>query len=187
MPQIDTFTLITGLASLFGFAIQIFDLFPRYGKARQRIFLLLVGIFVGSLLRAIEPASIHLNLEVTGFTTFVTLFALVIVGFLIAAATSNDIRKRGEFFAVAGLGFVGFMFTVFLGSMMFGGIESPAFEKEKLTVHELSVLSEEAVKSKDYERAVMHLKTIESRLQTDQARRNLVEERIRSIELLEVK
>lgn len=187
MLPLDPFTLITGLASLFGFVIQIFDLFPRFGKARQVVFLLLVGIFLGSSIRAIEPASIRLNLQVTGFTAFMALFVFVVVGFLVAGAMAADMRRRSEFFGVAGLGFLGLMFVGFLGSLIFGVVDSPVKESQKITIHELNVLSEEALRQKDYERAVMHLKTIQSRVQSDVARKKILEEKIQAIELQAIK
>ncbi len=187
MLPLDPFTLITGLASLFGFAIQIFDLFPRLGRARQVVFLILIGVFIGSTIRAIEPASIRFNVQVTGFTAFIGLFILVVVGFLIAGASTTDPKRRGELFGIAGVGFLGLMFTAFLGSLMFGAIDSPAIANQKLTIHELSVLSDEALRQKDYERAVMHLKSVETRLHSDEARKKLIGEKIRAIELEAVK
>jgi len=183
----DTFTIITGLASLFGFAIQVFDLFPKFGRARQIVFLLLVGVFIGSLLRAIAPSSIKLNFQITGFIIVLALFAAVIIGFLIAAAFTSEINKRGEFYTVAGIGFGVFIVVLFLGSLVSGAIDSPTIEKQKVTISELNILAERAIQNKDYERAVMHLRTIESRVSNDDVRLKLVKEKIKQIELQELK
>ncbi|CAG9295951.1 hypothetical protein EV690_2880 [Celerinatantimonas diazotrophica] len=43
------FTYITGVASLLGFIVQVFDLFPKYGVARRSVFLVVSGVFLGSL------------------------------------------------------------------------------------------------------------------------------------------
>jgi hypothetical protein len=184
---LDAFTIITGLASLFGFAIQVFDLFPRFGRARQIVFLLLVGIFIGSLLRAIDPASVRVAVSITGFTVVVGLFVAVIIGFLMAGAFTADVRKRGEFYGIAGIGFFVFMFVLMFGGAISFGVESPAVEKQRITIGELNVLVERAVQNKDFERALMHLRTIERRLGDDEARLNLIRDRIRQIQLQELK
>ena len=183
----DTFTLVTGLASLFGFVIQVFDLFPKFGRARQTVFLLLVGIFIGSLLRAIDPSSVKLNLQVTGITIVIVLFAVVIMGFLIAAAFSTDGTKRGEFYGVAGIGFFVFIFVLIVGLVASNTGESPYVEKQRLTITELNVLVDQALQNKDFERALMHLRTIEERVRGDDERTKVVKERMRQIELQELK
>lgn len=185
--HMDTFTLITGLASLFGFTIQAFDLFPKFGHTRQTIFLLLTGIFVGSLLRAIDPSSIKLSLQITGFTVVIALFAIVIMGFLIAAAFSTDAGKRGEFYGVAGIGFFVFVFILIAGGIASTAGVSPVVEKQRVTITELNTLVERALQNKDFERALMHLRTIEDRVQGDAIRMKLTQERIRQIELQELK
>jgi len=183
----DTFTLVTGLASLFGFAIQVFDLFPKLGRARQTVFVLLVGIFLGSLIRAIDASSIRLNIQVTGFTVVIALFVVVIIGFLMAAAFSNDLRKRGEFYGVAGLGFLVFIFVLMVGGIASGVVESPAIEKERITIAELNALAERALQNKDFDRALMHLRTIQSRVQGDSERSKIIKDKIREIEAQEIK
>jgi hypothetical protein len=183
----DTFTIVTGLASLFGFVVQAFDLFPKFGRARQVIFLLLVGVFIGSILRLIEPSSVKLSIKFTGFTIVITLFAVVIIGFLMAAAFSTDINKRGEFYAVASIGFIVFIFILIFGGMFSFLPESPVIEKQKVTISELNTLTERALQNRDFERAIMHLRTIESRLSGDDVRLKLIKEKIRQIELQELK
>jgi hypothetical protein len=183
----DTFTIVTGLASLFGFAVQVFDLFPKFGRARQVIFLLLVGVFIGSVLRAIEPSSVKLNIQFTGFTIIIALFAAVIIGFLMAAAFSTDVNKRGEFYGVASIGFIVFVFILFLGGLLSGTLESPVVEKQRVTISELNTLAERALQNRDFERAIMHLHAIESRILGDSARLKLIQEKIRQIEHQELK
>lgn len=190
----DTFTLITGLASLCGFAIQVFDLFPKLGRARQIIFLILVGVFIGSLLRAIDPSSVKLSLQVSGFTILVAIFLTIIIGFLIAAAFSNDVGKRSEFYSITGIGFLALLVFMIFGGLASGLIESNVnerekmtLEKERLTTSELNILAEQALQNKDFERAIMHLKTIESRLHLDDARIRLIQEKIKQIQLQEIK
>ena len=182
----DTFTLVTGLASLFGFVIQAFDIFPKLGRARQTVVLLLVGIFVGSLLRAIDPASIRLNLQITRFTVVITLFAVGVTCFLIAAAFTSDAAKRGEFYVIAGIGFFVFILFYIFGSIEPAGL-NPIDEKQRITIIELQTLADRALQNKDFERALIHLRTIEGRVHGDEVRMKLIQKRIRQIELQELK
>jgi hypothetical protein len=97
------------------------------------------------------------------------------------------VRKRGEFYGIAGIGFFVFMFVLMFGGAISFGVESPAVEKQRITIGELNVLVERAVQNKDFERALMHLRTIERRLGDDEARLNLIRDRIRQIQLQELK
>lgn len=186
MPPIDTFTLITGLASLFGFIIQIFDFFPRFGKVRQIVFIFLFGVFSGSLLRAIEPSGIRLNFEFTGFGLLLFIFTLVLIALLITAAFTDDIRKRTELFTASGIGFFAFLIFAFFGAIMSGVLDNPNIEKERLTAHELNLLSNDAESLKDNERAIMYLTKIKSRLKDIDACK-AVDERIKQLEINAVK
>ncbi len=182
----DSFTLITGLASLFGFLIQIFDLFPRLGQAREKLFLVLVGIFIGSLFKAIDPTAIRISFQITGFTLLVAVFVLVITGFLITAAFTADNKKREEFYNVAFSGFMACIFVLFFGGMLTGAIDSHS-EKQLLSISELNTLVERSVQSKDYDRALIHLKTIKDKMPPYDNRTTLVDDRIREIEIMELK
>jgi len=183
----DTFTLITGLASLIGFAIQVFDLFPKIGRVRQTVSLLLVGVFIGSFLRAIDPSSVKLNFQFTGFAIIVALFATVIVGFLMAAAFSSDIAKRSEFYGVAGIGFLVFIIVLFFGGLISGSVDNPSMEKQRISISELNILADQAIQNKDFERALMHMHTIESRINGTDPRLKTIKEKIQRIQLLELK
>jgi energy-coupling factor transporter transmembrane protein EcfT len=190
MSAFDTFTIVTGLASLFGFAIQVFDLFPKLGNIRQRVFLFLLGIFVGSLLRAIAPGSISFNVEINGFTLLVGLLATVIGSCVVAAGLTSDRLKRSELFAVSGFGTLIFVAVLFFGLMTYSPSAEEArvaVEKQRLTVRELSSLADQAIQAKDYERAVMHLNALQLRLQTDDLRKKLIGDRIHTLELEAIK
>jgi hypothetical protein len=147
----------------------------------------LLGVFIGSALRAIEPSSIRLNIEITGFTLYVGAFVLILIGLLVAAAFTNEPEKRVEFYGAAVFGFLGFMFTVLLGSVMFGDVSNPASQKAQLTISELNKLSDEAAKTKDFERAIDHLKTIKARLPAGDERLSVIEQKIQGLQLETVK
>lgn len=187
MPPVDPFTLVTGIASLLGFVLQVFDVFPRFSKLRHSAFLLFLGVFLGGLIRTIDPSGIKLTLELGGFAVLVAFFGGGILLLLIIAAFTSDYRKRGEFLGASGVGFFAFILFLMFGGVMSGAAENPAIEKQRLTVSELQDLTEKALRVEDSERAVMHLRTIEGRLQKDAGRRKIVQERIRTIEIEAVK
>ena len=160
MSPLDMFTVVTGLASLFGFVVQIFDFFPRFGQARERVFLVFLGVFVGSLARAVSPGSIRFNFEFTGFSALVTVYGTALIALAFTGALIKDQQRRGEIFAVSAAAFAGFLFVIFFGYLL---ISAPAVndERNQLTIHELDSLARQAVDAKDYERAEMHLRSIE--------------------------
>ena len=85
----ETFTIVTGIASLIGFGIQMFDIFPQLGKHRKELALVFLGIFIGSLIRAIEPASIRLKLEISWTVVLIGLFVATFFAIIWMAAISD--------------------------------------------------------------------------------------------------
>ena len=172
------FTYIAGIASLLGFALQVFDVFPKHAGFRKTLFLLILGIFLGTLLNTFNASNINFEVKITGFTLLVALFAFTIIGFLIAGAMTKEAERREELFAIGGIGFFAFIIVLLFGSLISGNVESPAIEKQKLTVSELIKLADTAEDKGDYDRAIMHLETIEQRLEPNDPRKQKLEERI---------
>jgi hypothetical protein len=171
----DYFTLITGLISVLSFGLQVFGLLPQLGRAREIIFLVFLGIFLGSLLRTVEGV-VKVDLEIDFYTVIVALFVFVILGFLIGAALTHDAVKRGEFYGVASVAFLVFIFVLVAGGISSIG-DSAGVERRDLTISELQLLSDHAVKKGDLDRAIMHLRTIEIRLLHDE-RAKIIRQRI---------
>lgn len=65
----------------------MFDIFPQLGRHRNELALVFLGIFIGSLIRAIEPASIRLKLDIS--------WTVVLVGFFVV--TFFAIMDGGNF------------------------------------------------------------------------------------------
>ena len=86
----DTFTWVTGIASLISFGIQIFDLFPRYKEARHGVLFFSAGLFLGSLLNAVEPSSIKIQVHLTGFVLLISALTAILGGLLLVAAFTSD-------------------------------------------------------------------------------------------------
>lgn len=183
----DAFTLLTGLLCLLALAFQAIDLLPKYQRARQAVSLVLLGVFVGGLLRSIEPSDVRLNLQITGFAVVIGLFATVITIFLLAATFTADAGKRGEFYGIAGIGFFIGLFVLAAGGIAWATGETSTAEAQKVTTAELSALAERAVQNRDFDRALAHLRTMESRVQKDSDQFKLINERIRQLEVHQVK
>lgn len=173
MPQLDTFTLVTGLASLFAFVIQIFDLFPSFSKGRDFLVVFLPGVFIGSLMRAFDASSVRLNVELNGMVIVVTVALCLVVGFLVWGARTADPRRRSELFAVGGIAAIPTLFIL----MVWGMSNAPAAALSALSIHELSVLADEASRLKDYDRAVSRLQDLKNRVQGE-TQKKAVDERI---------
>ena len=183
----DAFTLSTGLLCLVALALQAFNVLPAFQRARQAISLVLLGVFIGALLRSIEPAEIRLNLQITGFAVVIALFATVITIFLLAATFTADAGKRGEFYGIAGIAFFVALFVLAAGGIAWSTGETSAAEAQKVTTAELSALAERAVQNRDFDRALIHLRTLEGRVQPDSEQARLINERIRHLEVHQVK
>lgn len=185
----DYFTLITGLASLFAFIVQMFDFFPKLAEARRTAALLLAGVCVGSLIRAFDASSIKFTVQVTGFMLLLVAIGVVIVCALVVAWRSVDRLRRREAFQVAGVSAGLFMFVlVFVG--MFATLPNfnqNEFEKQALSVPELVSLAEQAEARGDIDRAIMHLQTLQTRLGPTDERSARLGERIAELKKKEVK
>jgi len=181
--EFTTFTYITGIATLLGFAIQIFDVFPSHSAVRSNILILVVGVFLGSVIGALDASEIKLEATVNGFNIIVVLVVSVIIVSLLIATMSYDPRKRGEMYWVAGLGTPLLLLLLFAGSL--GRIDHEADrirnEKSRITISELLSLSELATNNKNYERALSHLSSVRSRLSLEDRRYDII---LGKIELL---
>lgn len=151
----DVLTWLTGIATLVGFAVQVFDLFPRFAKQRNAVVLLLIGVFVGSTLRAFDSAKLVFDLTVSGGVVLVGVFVVVILGAVIAAAATTDRIRRSELYAVAGFAAAPFVMFV-LPAVGMSSIDAPTVqerERASLTIGELNGLSERALLAGDFDRA----------------------------------
>jgi drug/metabolite transporter (DMT)-like permease len=176
--EISYFAYITGIASFLGFILQIFDVFPRHAGLRKSVFLLVLGMFIGTLLNAINALNLEFNIKISGYTLLVSVFFLAIIGFLIAGALMRDPHRRQELFAIAGVGFAVFIVVLFIGFLMTGNLNSPTIEKTRLTISELLELADSSENMGDFDRALMHLETVKSRLEQDDSRMEKIEKRI---------
>lgn len=167
--DMDYFTYITGIATLVGLGMQIFDSLPTYRSYRQAIFYLLLGLFLGSLVTTFDGSKIKFSFELSGYALLVFLIAFVIVWTLHLAYKS----ERDEFFAVSGIG--AFILVVVLA---FGNLEPAINEAKKLTINELILLSKAAEEKQNYDRAIEHQMSILSKLHSSDSRRDSITKKI---------
>jgi hypothetical protein len=182
----DTFAWVTGIASLISFGIQIFDLFPKYKEARHGVLFFSAGLFLGSLLNAVEPSSIKIQVHLTGFVLLISALTTILGGLVLVAAFTSDSDKRATLLVVSGLGLIPYVFILFIGSLITGAVDNPRNATQKITATELFYLSEKAIEHKDYERAITHLETAQSRMPSYDERSESIDKKIQEIKQLEI-
>ena len=173
----DNLTLIGAIASIISLAIQVFNFFPRLGHLRGYFFAASVGFFVGSLIRAFEPATLSFNVEITFGVVILSTVFLLVIGFVLAGALSP--HNRDDFWRVSLLLFLAFSFGCLF-------VFSQQIKSEELTISELNHLSELAVERGDINRALIHLEVIQSRVQADEKRRDIILDRIDNLRRKEI-
>lgn len=169
--MMDAFTLITGLASLLGFAMQIFDVFPAHAKGRQAIWMILLGAFLGGLLATTNWQGMELSLVWDGFTLSMTALAALVVFFAVAAAFTADTRRRRGFYIVGGIAALAFTIATSVAALVGTVSESRFVKQNVVNEQELTWLIERATERGDHERALHHIDTLLERLDGDDEQR----------------
>lgn len=165
--MMDAFTLITGLASLFGFAVQIFDIFPAHAKGRQAIWMLLLGAFLGGLLATTNWQGMELQLVWNGFTLTMTALAALVVFFALAAAFTADTRRRRGFYIVGGIAALAFTIASSVGALVGTVTDSQLLKQGVVNEQELVWLIERAQQRGDVDRERHHIEALLDRLPSD--------------------
>lgn len=167
----DTFTIVTGLASLFGFALQAFNIFPEHARGRQALWMLVMGGFVGGILTALDFRAVQLDFRITGYTISMTVLAALILFFAVMAAfTENHTRRRG-FYIVGGLAALAFTITTSVTALVGTVTDSDLVRQDVLNEQELVWLIDRAKARNDHARQAHHLDLLIKRLNEDDERR----------------
>lgn len=179
--DLNYFTYITGVASLLGFILQIFDIFPKHAGVRKSLFLFIFGIFIGTTLNALDASKIEISFKLSGYVLLVSVLLAVVIGFLVVGSMMEDSDRRVELFTISGVGTFAFFVILFFGFLLTAfssdGV-SPNAEKARLTTNELIELADAAKEKGDYDRELMHLETLQNRFLSDDVRYKKIEERI---------
>lgn len=166
----DAFTVITGLASLFGFALQAFDVFPRHERGRQALWMLAIGAFLGGLLSTLDIRSVTVDFELTGYTISMTVLAALVLFFAVMAAfTENHTRRRG-FYIVGGLAALAFTITTSVTALVGTVTSSQLVRQDVVNEQELQWLIQRARDRDDAARQLHHLDALINRLDNDDER-----------------
>lgn len=169
--MMDAFTLVTGLASLLGFAMQIFDVFPTHAKGRQAIWMMLLGAFVGGLLATTNWRGMELALVWNGFALSMAALAALVVFFALAAAFTEDTRRRRGFYIVGGIAALAFTIASSVGALVGTVTDSKLLKQNVVNEQELVWLIDRAEERRDRERALHHIETLLDRLDADNEQR----------------
>ena len=173
----DYFTYITGIATLIGFALQIFDALPSYRTYRQKLFYLLLGLFIGNLVTAFDGAKISFSFEVSGHVLLVALISTVITWCLYVAKNTH----RDEFFVASGFGAM-----ILLIVLAVGNIPRSDDDFAKLTISELLQLSESSLQENDFDRAIKHQEMALIKVSSKDVRYPVIESNIEKIKKMQV-
>ena len=167
----DAFAIITGLASLFGFAMQAFNVFPEHARGRQALWMLAIGLFLGGLLSTLDIRAVRLDFAFTGYTIAMTALGALILFFAVMAAfTENHTRRRG-FYIVGGLGALAFTITTSVAALVGTVTDSQLVRQEVVNEQELGWLIDRAQARGDAARQLHHMVLLLQRLDEDDERR----------------
>ncbi|WP_423141500.1 hypothetical protein ACOYW6_11750 [Parablastomonas sp. CN1-191] len=176
MGGTDNFTLITGIASLIGFAIQIFDVFPTFARFRRDALLLAVGLFIGSFVSGLSRSQVTIDLRslqsVTPMQMLIGAVALVTAFLLISARFQANSDHRQETYAVGFCG-AGLIVALLIGYSIYN---SDGYDQRKeLSLDEKLILVQHSRATGNYDRALDILQKAKNGLDSG-------DERIKSID-----
>jgi hypothetical protein len=182
---LETFTIVTGIASLIGFGIQMFDIFPQLGRHRKELALVFLGIFIGSLIRAIEPASIRLKLDISWTVVLVGFFVVTFFAIIWMAAISDRQDRQAKYSDL--LRYLVLIFAMIVGPRLLFSSNDATRSIESLTINQLRVLAKDADSRKDYGKAAYFLGIIDERLPVKDPRSISIKQQIKELQLKEVR
>jgi hypothetical protein len=171
----DAFTILTGLASLFGFAFQIFDVFPQHARGRQSLWMLIMGGFLGGLVATLDVHSVRLDFAFTGYTISMTALAALVVFFAVMAAFTESATRRRGFYIVGGLAALAFTIATSVAALVGTVQDSGLVRQDVVNEQELQWLVERAQQRGDTARQAHHIELLLQRLDRDDERREALQ------------
>ncbi len=163
----------------------MFDIFPQLGRRRTEIALVFLGVFIGSLIRAIEPASISLKLEISWAIVLTGLFVMTFFAIIwMAVITDRQARqvKYGEL-----LRYLVLVFALIVLPRMLNTSSDTSRSIESLSINQLKVPAKDADLRKDYNRAIFFLGIIDERLLSKDPRSGAIKQQIKELQMREVR
>ncbi|WP_211474923.1 hypothetical protein [Collimonas humicola] len=178
---VDALTYISGIASVLGIMLQFKDSFPEHRETRKAVFMLVLGIFVGSIIGGLRGVKVDFGVAITSSQIVLWVLVFVTAGIAIVGAFVKDQTRRGELFIMSAVGIVATFILLAFGGM--SGIEDSRIERQRkqLTVEEILELSTNATARGNYERALTFIEDAKSRLLLNDERLKILDDRIRDI------
>ena len=164
------FAIITGVATLIGFFIQMSDFFPTHRELRKMFVVFLTGVFVGSSVAALMTTEVKVGgVESPVDVAVVLLIALTFLFFIVEglrALLAQTDEDRESALARTGLGLGAVILSLVIGAMAFAGPTS----NDRLSVDEVITLVQKHRRAAAYDRAIGLLQTAQRSLQKDDPR-----------------
>ncbi len=172
------FTIVTGLASLVGFILQIKDIFPKYRRYYTAATFILFGVTIGFGLNSLTGTTIHLPASLSprniiGILLFGGSGVLIFFCFAAAAMLSNpDRRSELSRIGSAVSGFLIFMLLFFINTFF------PPTQQEReqvFTYDEQVTCAVNAASHQNFDRALVILDHAVAGLGLGDPRREIVD------------
>lgn len=180
----NVFVYIAGLATIFSLLLQLSDLFPAYRDAKKAIFFVVLGTFIGTILGSLSSVTISVSTPESPLAIIslgiIVLFAVLLAFVSLVAIFTKDDKKRYELYKMTGAGIPIFIVIMLIAWGIYHAQTAPKPHFE-LTVGELMSISKFNLQNSNYDRAIVHLDRVKSKLSLSDPRHSAVEKKIEEI------
>jgi hypothetical protein len=174
MSTLEYFAVITGIATLTGFAIQLFGLFPDWKRLRTEIVFLSLGLFIGSLASSLSSSTIQLSVPITPMQILIGGVAIVTAVLVLSARFQVKEPHRQETYAVS-LGGV----VVLLVLLSAYGLANYGPEREPtMSLDEYLLVANAASSRGNYDRAIELLERAQRSMEQSDERKKRLADRL---------
>lgn len=188
--DIGYFTYITGIASLLGLLLQVFDIFKEHKQLRNSASLLTAGVFLGSIIGALDTSTIKVDISFGGYEILVAIAIIILTSAVLYYMITNDDEKQVSLLPIIFGGTIGLFMLLTFGASRGKNNDYRShidLMNSKLTVGELLVIAETNETNQDYDRAIMHLENAQQRLKVDDPRKQALTEKIDTLKIKQIK
>jgi len=179
----NIFTYITGIATLIGLFLQLKNVFPKYKELRKKITLVALGLFIGTLLGGIRIVQFNLSFgrSPDEFLKFlcVCVGIIILLILILSSVFVKDSGRRDELFLFT-------LFAMFIIPVAIGCIFLLNNPKD-LNLDELKYIVDYHEKNKNYDRAIQILEIMKSKVDPNDLRLELIDKKISSIKVEQIK
>ena len=159
--DIGLFTYITGIATLLGFVLQFRDVFPEHRELRKKVVLVIMGVFVGTLLGALQRVNVTVAAPLTWFPVLVGALLLMLFIILLGALFAQEKERRKELYIAFGWLLVAVLIVLLVGWL---ATRESLKETKSLSTDELLILVDSNVSKGNYDAAIRWLECIRDRV-----------------------